>query len=70
MSHDPHFGSVIAAYAFALVIVGGMMWTILADYFRLKHALSLLSAQEKPRGGDFQERKGRDQRELDMDTLE
>ena len=43
MSHDPHFGFVIAAYALALVIVTGMITTILADYMRLKKALSSLS---------------------------
>jgi len=39
MSHDPHFGFVIAAYGFAFVIVAGMIVTILADYMRLKQAL-------------------------------
>jgi heme exporter protein CcmD len=39
MSHDPHFGFVIAAYALAFVIVAGMIVTILADYMRLKQAL-------------------------------
>ena len=43
MSHDPHFGFVIAAYALAFVIVAGMIVTILADYMRLKQALSSLS---------------------------
>ncbi len=43
MSHDPHFGFVIAAYVLAFVIVAGMTVTILADYMRLKQALSLLS---------------------------
>ncbi len=45
MSHDPHLGFVIAAYALAFVIVAGMIVTILADYMRLKQALSSL-----PRG--------------------
>lgn len=45
MSHDPHFGFVVAAYAFALVIVAGMIVTILADYRRLKQALSSLSRE-------------------------
>ena len=45
MSHDPHFGFVVAAYALALVIVAGMIVTILADYRRLKQALASL-----PRG--------------------
>jgi hypothetical protein len=43
MSHDPHFGFIVAAYAFAFVIVAGMSVTILADYMRLKQALSSLS---------------------------
>jgi heme exporter protein CcmD len=43
MSHDPHLGFVIAAYALAFVIVAGMIVMILADYMRLKQALSLLS---------------------------
>ncbi len=43
MSHDPHLGFVIAAYALAFVIVAGMIVTILADYLRLKQALSSLS---------------------------
>jgi heme exporter protein CcmD len=43
MSHDPHFGFVVAAYVLALVIVAGMIATIVADYMRLKQALSSLS---------------------------
>ncbi|MGH6847365.1 MAG: heme exporter protein CcmD [Methylocella sp.] len=43
MSHDPHFGFVVAAYALAFVIVTAMIVTILADYMRLKQALSSLS---------------------------
>ena len=43
MSHDPHFGFVVAAYAIAFVIVAGMIVTILADYMRLKLALAFLS---------------------------
>jgi heme exporter protein CcmD len=43
MSHDPHLGFVIAAYALAFVIVAGMIVTILADYMRLKQALWSLS---------------------------
>ncbi len=43
MSHDPHLGFVIAAYALAVVIVTGMIVTILADYMRLKQALLSLS---------------------------
>ncbi|MDQ6701778.1 MAG: heme exporter protein CcmD [Pseudomonadota bacterium] len=45
MSHDPHLGFVIAAYAFAFVIVAGMIVTILADYIRLKQALSSFSRE-------------------------
>ena len=43
MSHDSHFGFVVAAYAFAFVIVAGMIVMILADYNRLKQALCSLS---------------------------
>ena len=43
MSHDPHLGFVIAAYALAFVIVAGMIVTILVDYMRLKQALASLS---------------------------
>jgi heme exporter protein CcmD len=43
MTHDPHFGFVVAAYAFAFVVLAGMIVTILADYRRLKLALSALS---------------------------
>lgn len=47
MSHDPHFGSVIAAYALAIVVVGGMIGAIVVDYIRLKRALSLLAMPER-----------------------
>jgi heme exporter protein CcmD len=43
MSHDPHLGFVVAAYALAFVIMAGMIVTILADYMRLKQGLSSLS---------------------------
>jgi heme exporter protein CcmD len=43
MSHDPHIGFVVAAYALAFVIVAGIIVTILADYMRLKEALASLS---------------------------
>ena len=43
MSPDPHLGFVIAAYALAFVIVAAMFGAILADYMRLKQALSALS---------------------------
>jgi len=45
MSHDPHFGFVVAAYVLAFVIVAGMILTILADYMRLKQALASLSRE-------------------------
>jgi heme exporter protein CcmD len=45
MSHDPHFGFVVAAYALAVVIVAGMIVTILADYMRLKQALWSLARE-------------------------
>jgi heme exporter protein CcmD len=47
MSHDPHLGFVVAAYALAFVIVAGMTVTILADYMRLKQALSALSRETR-----------------------
>jgi heme exporter protein CcmD len=40
MSHDPHLGFVVAAYAFAFVVIAGMIFTILADYLTLKRALA------------------------------
>jgi heme exporter protein CcmD len=40
MSHDPHFGFVIAAYALAFFVIGGMIAAILLDSFRLRRALS------------------------------
>jgi heme exporter protein CcmD len=52
MSHDPHFGFVVAAYALAFVIVAGMIVTILADYIRLKQALWSLS-RGTPRDPDI-----------------
>ena len=52
MSPDPHLGFVIAAYALAFVIVAGMIGTILADYMRLKQALSSLS-RETPQDPDI-----------------
>jgi heme exporter protein CcmD len=45
MSHDPHLGFIIAAYALALVIVAGMVVTILADYRNLKQTLAYLSRE-------------------------
>jgi hypothetical protein len=44
MSHDPHFGSVIAAYALALIVIGGMIGAVLLDYLQLKRALSMFAA--------------------------
>ena len=35
MSHDPHFGFVVAAYALAFAIVAGMIVTILAAFYLL-----------------------------------
>ncbi|HTV32034.1 MAG TPA: heme exporter protein CcmD [Methylocella sp.] len=46
MSHDPHFGYIIAAYALALVIVASMAASLLADYLRLKRALAAFDHQE------------------------
>jgi hypothetical protein len=47
MSHDPHIGSVIAAYVLAVVVVGGMIGAVVVDYMRLKRALSLLAMPER-----------------------
>ena len=47
MSHDSHFGFVIAAYALAAAVVGGMIGSIVVDYMRLKRALSLLAMPER-----------------------
>ncbi len=43
MSHDPHFGFVIAAYALAFAVIGGMIAAVLLDSLRLKRALTLLA---------------------------
>jgi heme exporter protein CcmD len=51
MSHDPHLGFVVAAYALAFVIVTGMLATILADYMRLKKALASLSRETRQGSG-------------------
>jgi hypothetical protein len=54
MSHDSHLGFIIAAYAFGLVIVAGMVVTIVADYLNLKQALASFSAPEIRQDGDTQ----------------
>jgi heme exporter protein CcmD len=59
MSHDPHLGFIIAAYALAFVIVAGMVVTILADYRNLKQALASLSGEtSKDPLQDFERRDG------------
>ncbi len=40
MSHDPHFAFVIAAYALAFAVIGGMIAAVLLDSLRLKRALA------------------------------
>jgi heme exporter protein D len=40
MTADPHFGFVVAAYAIGFVIIGGMIFAILRDYFTLRRALA------------------------------
>ncbi len=47
MSHDPHLGFIIAAYALGFLIVAGMVGTILADYLNLKQALASLSRETR-----------------------
>ncbi len=48
MSHDPHFGFVVAAYVLALTVIGGMIAAITVDYRRLKRALELLGRHQSP----------------------
>ena len=55
MSHDSHLGFIIAAYAFGLVIVAGMVVTIVADYLNLKQALASFSAPEIRQDGDTED---------------
>jgi len=40
MSDDPHFGFVIAAYGVGFIVLSGMVFLILRDYWDLKQALS------------------------------
>ncbi len=47
MSHDPHLGFVIAAYALGFLIAAGMVGTILADYLNLKQELASLSLETR-----------------------
>jgi hypothetical protein len=47
MSHDPHLGFIIAAYALAFVMIAGMTGAIVVDYLRLKRSLSMLAAPKK-----------------------
>ncbi|MGA7657076.1 MAG: heme exporter protein CcmD [Methylocella sp.] len=47
MSHDPHLGFIIAAYALGFLIVAGMVGTIVADYLNLKQALASLSRKTR-----------------------
>lgn len=54
MSHDPHIGFVIAAYALGLAIVAGMVVTILVDYRNLKRTLASFAAREKFDNADAQ----------------
>ena len=50
MSHDPHFGSVLAAYALALAVIAAMIAAVVLDHRRLKRALSKIAAgaQKQP----------------------
>jgi len=49
MSHDLHFGFVIAAYALAFAVIGGMIAAILLDSLRLKRALSSFAPPSEQR---------------------
>jgi heme exporter protein D len=40
MTGDPHFGFVVAAYAIGFIIIAGMIFAILRDYFALRRALA------------------------------
>ncbi|VFU08693.1 heme exporter protein CcmD [Methylocella tundrae] len=40
MTADPHFGFIVAAYGVGFVVIAGMIFAILRDYFTLKRALS------------------------------
>lgn len=51
MSHDPHFGSVLAAYALALALIAAMIAAVVLDHRRLKRALSKLAAAAQKRPG-------------------
>lgn len=50
MSHDPHLGFIIAAYAFTGLIIGGMTVAIVTDYVNLQRALASFARQEKQLG--------------------
>lgn len=52
MSHDPHQGFIIAAYALAFVMVAGMIGVIWMDYLRLKRQLSSLAAFKRQQNPD------------------
>ncbi len=69
MSHDPHFGSVIAAYALALIVVGGMIGAVLIDYLRLKRALSLFAKARQHLPGVLN-RNERNAQAIDAEGLE
>lgn len=45
MTSDPHFGFIVAAYGVGFVIIAGMIFVILRDYFALKQALSRFPAR-------------------------
>jgi hypothetical protein len=47
MSPDPHLGFVVAAYAFAFIVVGGMTSAILVDYLTLKRSLAPFAEQAR-----------------------
>jgi heme exporter protein CcmD len=60
MTADPNFGFVVAAYAVALIVIGGMILATIADYLSLKKSLARLAAragsaiddgQSRPRQG-------------------
>ena len=53
MSHDPHFGFVVAAYVLTFAVIGGMIAAIAIDYRRLQGALAALeSLGRNPRSLD------------------
>lgn len=67
MSHDPHLGYVVAAYALAFVMLAGMIGVIWVDYWRLKRSLSSLAKLKAEQGAEGRNASSQD---LDPQSLE